>query len=212
MIRVILVDDQIILRDSLKQIMEQDEEIKVVDLAANGMEALEVSKKHNPDVVVMDIRMPEVDGIEGVKLIKKELPNVKILMLTTFVDEENIYDALNYGADGYILKDIKPEELILAIKNVYKNMVTLNKDVYKSIINNSKTEDKIWIKNREFNLTPRELSIVNLIVDGKNNKEIASELFLTEGTVKNIVTGILDKVNLRDRTQLAIFAIKNKLV
>jgi DNA-binding NarL/FixJ family response regulator len=207
MIKVLLVDDEIILRESLKFIIEQDSEIEVVGCAGNGIEAFEASKVQKPDVVLMDIQMPISNGIEGTRLIKEQYKDsIKVVILTTFDDDENIGLALNSGSDGYILKSVSPAELILAVKSAASGFEIFHKNTVRSVIgkNNNLSAPKI-------DLTERERDVVKLIVYGMNNKEIAGKLFLTEGTVKNVITGILEKLQLRDRTQLAVYAIKNNL-
>lgn len=216
MIKVLIVDDQVILRESLKFIVEQDPEINVVGLAGNGKEALEHCKELVPDVVLMDIMMPVCNGVEGTKLIKSQFRSIRVIILTTFNDDENISKAIKNGADGYVLKDIKPDELILAVKSVAKGFSIMHHTAMDSVAkqidhesdaNHHKQELKL-----DVNLTDRELSIIELIVDGKSNKEIAAKIFITEGSVKNIITNILEKLNLKDRTQLAVFAVKNNIV
>lgn len=212
MINIVLVDDQIILRDSLKFIIEQDNEICVVGVASNGREAFQVVQNTKPDVVLMDIMMPGSNGIEGTALIKEKFPEIKILILTTFDDEENVRDALKNCADGYILKDVKPQELLISIKNIYNGMVVMHKNVYQKAVNAKPVCEPAPFGKSDVRLTEREISIVELIVNGKSNKEISQELFLSEGTVKNILTNILEKLELRDRTQLAVYAIKNRII
>ncbi len=216
MIKVLIVDDQVILRESLKFIVEQDPEIDVVGLAGNGKEALNLCKELVPDVVLMDIMMPVCNGVEGTKLIKSQFRSIRVIILTTFNDDENISKAIKNGADGYVLKDIKPDELILAVKSVAKGfsimhhtaMDTFAKQIdHENGANHHKQEFKL-----DVNLTDRELSIIELIVDGKSNKEIAAKIFITEGSVKNIITSILEKLHLKDRTQLAVFAVKNNII
>lgn len=212
MIKVLIVDDQVILRDSLKFMIEQDEEIEVTGTAGNGREALLACDKSMPHVVLMDIMMPGFDGVEGTKLIKEKYSSVKIVILTTFNDDENVAKALDNGADGYLLKDIKPDEIILAIKSVHKGLNILNKNTFSNITNKIKPAKIDFDKNNEISFTDREITIIREIVEGKSNREIASKLFLTEGTVKNIITGILSKKNFKDRTQLAVFAVKKNIV
>ena len=215
MIKVIIVDDQVILRESLKYIIEQDAEIQVLGFAGNGREALKLCDEVLPDVVLMDIMMPGSTGIEGTRLIKEKYRSIKVLVLTTFNDDENITKALQNGADGYVLKDIKPDELILAVKSIAKGLSIINKNALHSVVNSIEkvnSGDSVKTKELEINLTEREIAIVGMIVDGKNNKEIAQDLHYTEGSVKNAITGILAKLNLKDRTQLAVFAVKNNLV
>ena len=216
MIKVVIVDDQGILRESLKFIVEQDPEIKGIGLGGNGKEAFELCSSLNPDLVLMDIMMPGCDGVEGTKLIKSKFSHIKVIILTTFNDEENISKAIKNGANGYVLKDIKPDELILAVKSVSKGFSIMHHTaldtVAKQIDNRNNSTNVKRNQKVEINLTERELSIVKLIVDGKSNREIASSIYITEGSVKNIITNILEKLNLKDRTQLAVFAVKNNIV
>jgi DNA-binding NarL/FixJ family response regulator len=215
MIKVILVDDQLIIREGIKIILEQDKEIEVVGCAENGKAALKLCERLSPEVVLMDVVMPECDGVEGTRLIKEKFSKTKVVMLTTFNDDEKILNALNYGADGYILKDIKPEDLILTVKSAAAGLSIMHKDTYKSVVRKVNSQNKISIiENNDLNveLTNRELSIIRLIVDGKSNIEIARTVHLTEGSVRNAVSVILKKLNLKDRTQLGVFAVKNDLV
>jgi len=213
MIRVMLVDDQTMLRQGLKFIIEQDSNIEVVGLAGNGKEAFKLCGELSPDVVLMDIMMPECDGVEGTRLIKSKYPNIKVIILTTFNDDENIKSALKNGAAGYILKDLDPDDLILAIKSVAKGMNIMHSDVFDSVVKSVNEEEVISQKTESsVHLTEREISVIKLIVDGRSNKEIAAIIFITEGSVKNVVTGILEKTGLKDRTQLAVYAVKNHLV
>ena len=210
MIRVIIADDQKIIREGLKFIIEQDEEIKVIGLASNGNEALQLCEKNNADLILLDIVMPELDGIAAAKILKEKYQNIKIIILTTFNEEELVTEALKNGADGYILKDIDSKELIYVIKNTLKGLKIFHNDVFEKIVKKidiQKKTDKL-----KLNLSEKELEIVKLIVYGKSNKEIASDLNLNEGTIKNIVSSILSKLNLDSRTQLAVFAVNNNLV
>ncbi len=213
MIKVVLADDQLLFREGIKKILEQDGEIKVVGCAENGKEALKLSEQLSPDVVLMDIEMPVCDGVEGTRLIKSKCMHTKVVMLTVFNDDEKIQSALNYGADGYMLKDINQEKLVLTVKGVAAGLGIMHKDTYSNIIKKANTKISI-LENNGFNieLSNRELSIIKLIVDGKSNKEIAKTIYLTEGSVRNVISGILKKLNLKDRTQLGILAVKNGIV
>lgn len=214
MIKVMLVDDQTMLRQSLKFIIEQDSKIEVVGSAGNGKEAFELCEELLPDVVLMDIMMPECDGVEGTRLIKSKYPHIKVIILTTFNNDENVKSALKNGAAGYILKDLDPDDLILAIKSVSKGMSIMHQNVFDSVVKrvNEEEEEAPEKAQSAVHLTDREISVIRLIVDGKSNKEIGAILFITEGSVKNVVTGILEKIGLKDRTQLAVYAVKNHLV
>lgn len=215
MIKVVIADDQLILRESLKFIIEQDNEIEVLGCAGNGYEALSQCEQLVPDIVLMDIMMPECNGIEGTRLIKEKFKDaIKVLVLTTFNDDENISKSINYGADGFILKDILPAELVLAIKSAAHGFGIFHQSAVKTVVGINKLmsdTNQCSEKSDVIALTDREKSIIRLIVDGKSNKEIALELCITEGTVKNVMTVILEKLKLRDRTQLAVYAIKNNL-
>ena len=205
-----IADDNKIIREGLKFIIEQDEEIKVIGLASNGNEALQLCEKNNADLILLDIVMPELDGIAAAKILKEKYQNIKIIILTTFNEEELVTEALKNGADGYILKDIDSKELIYVIKNTLKGLKIFHNDVFEKIVKKidiQKKTDKL-----KLNLSEKELEIVKLIVYGKSNKEIASDLNLNEGTIKNIVSSILSKLNLDSRTQLAVFAVNNNLV
>ncbi|QNU67167.1 response regulator transcription factor [Ruminiclostridium herbifermentans] len=215
MIKVLLADDQLLFREGVKKILEQDKEITVVGCAENGKEAFKLCEQLSPDVVLMDIEMPVCDGVEGTKLIKSKCMRTKVVMLTVFNDDEKIQNALNYGADGYILKDINQEKLVLTVKGVAAGLGIMHKDTYSNIIKKVNSHSKISIiENKGLNveLSNRELSIIRLIVDGKSNKEIAESIYLTEGSVRNVISGILKKLNLKDRTQLGILAVKSGII
>ncbi len=213
MIKVIIADDQKIIREGLKFIIEQDKDIEVLGFAGNGKEVFEQCKTLVPDVVLMDIMMPDCNGVEGTKLIKEAMPSVKVIILTTFRDDENISSALRNGADGYVLKDIDTDELILTIKSVFKGLHVIHDNAYGVV--KGKISDNMTTEKPEKNtvpLTQREIEIVRLIVYGKSNKEIAANLFLSEGSVRNMVSSILMKLEFKDRTQLAVYAVKNDLI
>ncbi len=210
MIRILLADDEVILRDSLKYILERDNDIQVIDSVGNGFEALESCKKALPDLILMDIMMPVCDGVEGTRLIKSLFPSVRIIILTTFKDEVYLLNALKYGANGYLLKDIRAEELLVAVKNSANTLGVIHNDALKLIANRiSQYANSDALKA---NLTEREIEIIRQIVNGKSNREIASSLYLTEGSIKNSITVLLDRLKLNDRTQLAVFAVRNNIV
>ncbi len=218
MTRVIIAEDQKLLRESFKNIIENNSDIKVVACATNGNEAYDLCKEYKPDVVLMDLSMPVCNGMEATKLIKSKFPSIKVLILTASNDTNDVTDAISSGADGYILKDISTEELILSIKSASLGLGIITKDILNPIVSNLHKENKktkkktIAIEGINVSLTERELNIVAMIVDGKDNKEIGAALFIAEGTVKNIITEIISKLQLKDRTQLAVYAVKNRLV
>ncbi|MDD4679095.1 MAG: response regulator transcription factor [Tissierellia bacterium] len=215
MIKLLLADDQDILTQGLKLILGAEEDIEIVGIANNGKKAYELCRIRKPDVVLMDIQMPEVNGVEATAMITKEFPHIKIIVLTTFNDDEYIYDALKNGASGYMLKDASPMEILKAVRTVYNGGALIQSEVAVKVIDKfsqlaKETVDK-HIDPKAGLLTDREIEVCRLIAEGRNNKEIANELFLSQGTVKNHITKVLLKLDLRDRTQLAIFTIKNEL-
>lgn len=208
MIKVVIADDVRILRTGLKAVLSQDNEIEVVGEAANGREAYELSVRFKPDVVLMDMRMPDFDGGYGTSQIKEKLKGIKVLVLTTFDDKETVEKAVSSGADGYILKEMDNSQIINSIKAVAGGINVFCDNIFQSI----KKETFIQQNPKNFNLTERETEFLRLICDGLDNKEIASRLFLAEGTVRNGISRLLEKLKLKDRTQLAVFAIKNNIV
>ena len=211
-IKVMLVDDEQLIRSGLKIMLETYPDIEVIHQAGNGREAFECCKIEVPDVVLMDIRMPVSTGIEGTKLIKEAYPEVKIVMVTTFQDTEYIVEAMQYGASGYLLKDSSYEAIYDGIKVALSGKVVMDATVSEKLVMQPKaptTIEKTDISS--LGLTEREIELIRLVSQGLNNKEISEALFLSEGTVKNNISTILSKLELRDRTQLVIFAYENKL-
>lgn len=213
-VRILLVEDQAIVRNGLKMIIEQDEDFQIVSEASNGIEALEILEKVHIDLILMDIRMPKMNGIEATKKIKLRFPQIKILILTTFDDDEYAYQTLKDGAMGFILKSSEPEKLLASIRSVLEGGLVIQEDVAAKLMPKL-LQQQPFISQSDYQhqaLSERELEIVKLVGEGKTNKEIASLLFLSVGTVKNHITHILQELELRDRTQIAIYAIKNGLV
>ena len=212
-IHILLVEDQAIVRNGLKMIIEQDKEYQIVAEASNGYEALEILEKVHIDLILMDVRMPKMNGIEATKKIKARFPSMKILILTTFDDEEYAYQTLKDGAMGFILKSSDPKKLLQSIRSVREGGLVIQEDVAAKLMPKLLQHQlKPQIDEQLINLSERELEIVKLVGEGKTNKEIATLLFLSVGTVKNHITHILQELELRDRTQIAIYAIKNGLV
>ena len=208
MIKVLLADDVQILRAGLSTVLESDSDIKVVGQASDGKEAYEMSIRLKPDVVLMDMRMPDYDGGYGTRKIKDTLPDVKVLVLTTFDDKETVDKAIASGADGYILKEMDNDKIISSIKAVSGGINVFCDNIFKSI----KKDVYMQQDAKNFDLTDREIDLLRLICEGADNKEIASKLFLAEGTVRNGISKLLEKLGLKDRTQLAVFAIKNNIL
>lgn len=207
-IRVLIVDDQPVVRDGLKMLISLDSEIEVVATASNGQDAFELCQK-GIDVILMDIRMPVMDGVKTTKLIKESYPNVKIIILTTFNDDQYIFEALKNGASSYLLKDVESEEIINTVKVIYSGGTVLNNNIAAKLVNKlSESQNSV---NQLQELTSREREIAKLVAEGLSNREIAAKLFITEGTAKNHITNILSKLGLNHRTQIALFVIENNL-
>jgi DNA-binding NarL/FixJ family response regulator len=213
-IRLLIVDDQALIRESLRFLIEQDPEIQVIGAVANGNEAVEFCAVNPPDVVLMDIMMPECDGVAGTRLIKNSHPEIKVMMLTTFGESERVAEALQNGADGYMLKDVNPDTLVQAIRSLAAGLPVVHPQIFEALWRSSPKKDGKAFAERKTasHLTAREMEIIGMIVDGKSNREIATQIHLSEGTVKNVVTAILDKLKLKDRTQLAVYAVKQQLI
>ena len=213
-IKVLIADDIQILRQGLKAVLEQDEGIQVVTLAENGKEAFEKCAAYQPDVVLMDMRMPDYDGAFGIRSIKDRHPNIKVLVLTTFDDEETIDKAVSSGADGYILKEMSDEKVIASVKSVHAGISVFGSGVYQTMrsrMEAGKASTGFSTLESDLEFTGRERDVIKLVAQGYDNKEIAAQLFLAEGTVRNQISKLLEKVELKDRTQLAIYAVKHGL-
>lgn len=205
MIKILLVDDENLIRRGLKALLNLEDSLEIVGEAENGEVAIAQVEKLHPDVVLMDVRMPVMDGVAATREICQRFPQTKVLILTTFNDDEYVTQGLKYGAAGYLLKDTPSEELAQAIRFVHKGYTQLGPGVGKKAISQipvaAAEPPQIWQE-----LAPREQEVLKLIATGASNKEIAKSLFISEKTVKNYVTSILGKLGVRDRTQAAIFA------
>lgn len=210
-IKVLIVDDEKLIRQGLKIILSSYDDLDIVSDVGDGYEALEYCKKNEVDLVLMDIRMKICSGVLGTKLIKEFDKSISILILTTFSDDDYIKDAMSYGASGYLLKDSSDDIIHEGIRSANLGNIVLAKDIAKKIISTKKSVSSNDVLDK-FNLSNKEVNIIKLIAEGLSNKEISENLFLSEGTIKNNISTILGKLELRDRTQLAIFAYKNKIV
>ncbi len=215
MINVVIADDQALIRDSLKIVLSMDEDFNVVGTASNGLGVLDILKKEYVDVILMDIRMPKMDGVLCTKQVKKDYPKTKVIVLTTFDDEDFVFSALRYGASGYLLKGVSMDELTTAIKTVHSGGAMLNPDIAAkvfSMFSKRLDEDTIIKVDRkaESEISRTEWKVIQQVGRGRSNKEIAAILYLSEGTVRNYLSSILNKFSLRDRTQLAIWAVENR--
>lgn len=213
MIKILIADDQELIRDSLRIVLSGNPDFSV-NTAANGTEVVRAVRRDKPDVILMDIRMPEMDGVQCTQIIKEIYPEIKIIILTTFDDDEYIFSALKHGASGYLLKGISADRLIEAIHKVYHGNAMINEDIAGKVVKMFSqmakenaaviTVDEDYIKE----ITESEWKVIGLVSKGLSNKEIAAELFLTEGSVRNYLSSVLKKLDLRDRTQLAIWAVQ----
>jgi len=214
MIKVLLVDDHPMVLKGLTFFLKTQADIEVIGEAHNGEEALQFVRQQSPDVVLMDLSMPVMDGIETTKQLHLAYPDVKVIILTSFADQDHVLPAIKAGASGYQLKDVEPEELAQTIRQVFNGKRWLHPDATSQLLTHVVNEDEgTTIMQKRFNsLTNREKEVLYQITLGKGNKEIADTLFITEKTVKTHVSNLLSKLSLHDRTQVAIYAMKNKWV
>ncbi|MCD8021250.1 MAG: response regulator transcription factor [Clostridiales bacterium] len=217
MIKVMIADDQQLIRESLGIVLDANPDMEVTGMAADGHQVLEEIKKNKPDVILMDIRMPGMDGVECTRLVKEQYPDIYIIVLTTFDDDEYVYGALKYGASGYLLKGISMKELASAVRTVVSGRAMINPEITDKVVKlfNKMAKNNYAIQVDEEQtkeLTKTEWKVIQKIGCGLSNKEIAADLFLSEGTVRNYLSSILSKMNLRDRTQLAIWAVQTGTV
>ncbi|MGZ9225881.1 MAG: response regulator [Anaerolineales bacterium] len=213
-IRVLIVDDHEIVREGLQTLLSEEADFEVVGTAADGAAALALIEKINPDVVLMDLVMPGMDGIETTRHIVSRNPAVRVLVLTTFADDQRVRTAIQAGAIGYLLKDVLRPDLLRALRDVAAGRPALHPEVQQYLMREvagglSSSQEKIL---PHASLTEREADILRLIAEGRSNKEIAAALYLTEGTIKGYVSTIFDKLGVEDRTQAALYAVKHKLV
>ena len=212
MIKVLIADDQELIRESLKIILNSKPDIEVTDAVADGLEVIRSVRENRPDIILLDIRMPRLDGVSCTKIIKEGYPDIKIIILTTFDDDEYVFNALKYGASGYLLKGISMESLVEAINTVYQGQAMINPDIASKVLRFfsklAVNNENIYVPSENIKtITKNEWVIIEEVSKGKSNKEIAKDLNFSEGTVRNYLSIILDKLELRDRTQLAIWAV-----
>ncbi|MDY7012472.1 MAG: response regulator transcription factor [Cyanobacteriota bacterium] len=205
MIRVLLADDQSLVREGLSSLLDAQPDIEVVGEAENGKMAVERARSLHPDVVLMDVRMPVMDGVAAAQAISQQAPNVKVLILTTFDDDDYVTRAIAFGAKGYLLKDTPSEVLAQAIRLVDRGYTQLGPGVLEKLMT-AESHSTPEPPSELAQLTPREQEVLHLIGKGYSNREIAEALYISERTVKNHVNSLLRRLNLRDRTQAAILA------
>lgn len=211
MLRILLVDDHEVVRLGLKALLSRHESFDVVAEAGSATEALSQAEAHHPDVVVMDIRLPGKSGIEATREILAVLPETKVIILTSFAEEELLFDAITAGAAGYVLKQIGSDDLIIALEKVGRGEALLDPAVTQKVFNRVKEAARSAEDAAFSELTDREIEILAQIADGKSNKEIAAQVFLSEKTVRNYVSTILGKLNLSSRTEAATYAVRHRI-
>ena len=214
-IRVLIADDHRVVREGLSAILKATEDIEVVGEASDGQEAVDKARELSPDVILMDVSMPRMNGVEATRAIKRESPHIGIVALTMYDEEKYIFDLVRAGATGYLLKDTDSSQIVSAIRSIYKGESLIHPSVASKIL----VEFSLLAEGKgkkqmrtEHDLTEREITVLRLVADGKTNKEIANDLDLSEKTVKNHVRNIFHKLQVYDRTQAAILAIRKGLI
>ncbi len=212
-IRVLLVDDQLLFRKGLSALLEDDKGFQVVGEAADGAQAVERARTLAPDVVLMDIHMPVCNGVDATRAIKTERPSTKVVILTVSDEDDDLFEAIKSGADGYLLKDLRPEELFDLLHGVVRGETPISPAVASKLL--SEFRRRPWRDSTQsagWDLTAREMEILRLVAAGMSNAEIAARLYIVEGTVKNHLHNILEKLHLENRVQAAAYAIRQGLV
>ncbi|MBK9055557.1 MAG: response regulator transcription factor [Chloroflexi bacterium] len=208
-ISILIVDDHAIVREGLRTLLEEEPTVQVVGEAVNGLEGIRQAQALKPRVILMDLVMPELDGLEATRRIKQTVSDCQILVLTSFAEDTKVREAIQSGAIGYLLKDVLKPELLKAIHAAAAGQPTLHPEAQRHLMRQVSTPGELSLLST---LTERETDVLRLIAKGLSNREIASTLFLTEGTVKGYVSAILAKLEVNDRTQAALYAVKHKLV
>ncbi len=213
-VRIVVAEDQPKLRQSLKVILESDETIDLLGSAEDGERAVQLAMQFEPDIVLTDIQMPRLSGIEVTRRVVRALPNVRVIVWTVHSDDRNVFEALKAGAKGYLLKDSTPQEILECIRSVMEGGAVLDPAIAVRVLEEfQRMQSEVDSSgNLLYDLTARELAILRLIVEGKRNKEIAEELFIAEKTVKNYISNILFKLQVNSRTEAALLAVRKGLV
>ena len=214
MIRILIADDQELMRQSIKMMLDGVDDFEVTDAVSNGTKVVRSIRENKPDIVLMDVRMPKMDGVVCTKIIKENCPEIKVIILTTFDDDEYVINAIKNGASGYLLKGISFDELTESIRKVYGGMAIINDDITNKVLrlfaDMARTQKLVSVEEDYVKeLKEGDWAIIDCIVQGDSNKEIAAKLNLSEGTIRNSLSNILLKLGLRNRTQLAIWAVQS---
>lgn len=207
-IRVLIADDHVLVREGLRKLLELDENIEVMTEVGDGQGAINIARKARPDIILMDVNMPGTDGIVATRVIKRELPSIKIIALTIYEDEE-VVEMVRAGVSAYVLKDVAGSELVDTIHRVMQGEIVIHPRVANRLVRELNRSDP---KKNEIRLTKREKDVLDLLVKGNTNKEMAECMFISEKTVKNHLTSIFRKLGVKDRTQAAVYALKNSIV
>ena len=209
--KIIICDDQAVVRDGLELLLSLEKDFQVVGCAQDGAEAVELTARHQPDLVLMDLKMPGMNGIEATRQIRARFPHVKVLVLTTYDDDEWLFDAIRAGASGYLLKDTPREKVIEAIRGTLAGKSFVDPSVAGKLLAQVSSQQSQPASLLTEKLTAREVEVLRLLARGLTNAEIAAQLYLSEGTVRNHISAILEKLGVTDRTQAAIIAIQHGL-
>lgn len=217
MIKILIADDQELIRQSLKMMLGGVEDFEVTATVSNGTDVIRSVRENKPDVILMDVRMPKMDGVVCTRIIKENSPEIKIIILTTFDDDEYVFNAIKNGASGYMLKGVSFEELTESIRKVYNGTAIINDDIANKVLRlfseMAKSKETITVDDQAFNdIKEGEWAIIDGLVQGMSNKEIAAKLNFSEGTVRNSLSIILSKLGLKNRTQLAIWAVQPDVI
>ncbi len=210
-IKVLIVDDHLVVRQGLRTFLELQEDITVVGEAGDGQSAIEIARQVHPDVVLMDLVMPRLDGISATRQVKAISPDIKVIALTSFTEDDKVFPAIQAGASSYLLKDVSPDELVDAIRAAHRGEARLHPEILRKLMKQVSTHPAPVKGLEKENITDREMEVIRLVAQGKSNHEIAQALVISDKTVKTHISNILGKLQLDDRTQLAIYAFRNGL-
>lgn len=211
-IRVLIVDNHEIVREGLQTLLAEEPDFEVVGTAGDGAVAVTLAEAIKPDVIIMDLVMPGLDGIEATRRIHRNNPQARVLVLTTFADDQRVREAIQAGATGYLLKDVLKADLLRALRDAAVGRPSLHPEVQQHLMREvAERASSAQEQPPHFSLTEREIGILRLIAEGRSNKEIAAVLYLTEGTIKGYVSTIFDKLGVEDRTQAALYAVRHRL-
>lgn len=210
--RVVICDDQALIRDGLEMLLRLEKDIEIVGLAQDGAEAIDLVRHTKPDLVLMDLKMPRMNGIEATRRIHAEMPDIRILVLTTYDDDVWVFDAIRAGASGYVLKDTPREDVVKAIRGTVAGRTYVDPGVAGKLLSQVASQQTMPASQLADKLTERELGVLRLLARGLSNADIADRLALSEGTVRNYISAVLTKLDVSDRTQAAVLAIQQGLL